>query len=71
MRKWRRKRTAFPGKKREQPAVQGSYWTAYNGVSEWLGYSRGKNEGNRLNSLWFGDGANLNRHAGRGQRGLS
>jgi hypothetical protein len=45
------------------PSVSGSYWTAYNGVSEWLGYARGRSQGSRLNSLWFGDGAALNKHA--------
>jgi phage/plasmid-like protein (TIGR03299 family) len=44
-------------------SVSGSYWTAYNGVAEWLGYNRGRSQGSRLNSLWFGDGAALNNHA--------
>lgn len=45
------------------PSASGSYWTAYNGCTEWLGYNRGHTQDNRLNSLWFGDSANLNRHA--------
>jgi hypothetical protein len=45
------------------PSVSGTYWTAYNAVSEWLSYSRGRNQDNRLNSLWFGDSANLSKHA--------
>jgi phage/plasmid-like protein (TIGR03299 family) len=45
------------------PSVSGSYWTAYNGVAEWLGYARGRSQGGRLNSLWFGNGAALNKHA--------
>jgi phage/plasmid-like protein (TIGR03299 family) len=44
-------------------AVSGTYWTAYNGVSEWLSYERGHNQANRLNSLWFGDSANVNKFA--------
>jgi phage/plasmid-like protein (TIGR03299 family) len=51
------------GRGNNLPSVSGSYWTAYNGVSEWLGYHRGNNDQNRLNSLWFGDGAALNHHA--------
>ena len=34
------------------PSIRGTYWTAYNGVSEWLTYNRGRSEDNRLNSLW-------------------
>ena len=51
------------GRGNEMPSVSGTLWTAYNGVSEWLGYERGTSQGNRLNSLWFGDGASLNRRA--------
>jgi phage/plasmid-like protein (TIGR03299 family) len=51
------------GKGNDLPAVRGTYWTAYNGVNEWLAYERGHNPQNRLNSLWFGDSANINRFA--------
>lgn len=51
------------GKGNDLPSVRGTYWTAYNGVNEWLGYQRGKNQQNRMNSLWFGDSANVNRFA--------
>jgi phage/plasmid-like protein (TIGR03299 family) len=51
------------GRGNNLPTVSGTYWTAYNGVSEWLSYNRGRNPDSRLNSLWFGDSANLNRHA--------
>jgi phage/plasmid-like protein (TIGR03299 family) len=45
------------------PSVSGTYWTAYNGVTEWLGYSRGRSQENRLNSLWLGDSAAMNKQA--------
>jgi hypothetical protein len=45
------------------PSVSGTYWTAYNGVSEWLSYQRGNSQDSRLNSLWYGDSANVNKHA--------
>jgi phage/plasmid-like protein (TIGR03299 family) len=45
------------------PSVSGTLWAAYNGVSEWLAYQRGRSQDSRLNALWFGDGAGLNRHA--------
>jgi phage/plasmid-like protein (TIGR03299 family) len=56
-------RLAEAGRGNDLPSVRGTYWTAYNGVSEWLTYNRGRSGENRLNSLWFGDSANTNRHA--------
>jgi len=54
---------AESGKGNTMPSVSNTYWTAFNGVTEWLSYQRGRNQENRLNSLWYGDGANLNRKA--------
>ena len=54
---------AETGKGNDLPSVRGTLWTAYNGVSEWLSYNRGNGMDTRLDSLWFGDSANLNRHA--------
>jgi len=51
------------GRGNDLASVRGTYWTAYNGVNEWLAHQRGNSQGNRLNSLWFGDSANMNRHA--------
>jgi phage/plasmid-like protein (TIGR03299 family) len=51
------------GRGNDLPSIRGTLWAGYNAVSEWLSYNRGRNADNRLNSLWFGDGANLNRHA--------
>lgn len=51
------------GRGNDLPSVRGTYWAAYNGVSEYLGYQRGRNQQSRLDSLWFGDSAGLNRHA--------
>ena len=31
--------------------------------TEWLGYKRGNSQDSRLNSLWYGDSANVNKHA--------
>jgi phage/plasmid-like protein (TIGR03299 family) len=56
-------RLAEAGRGNDLPSVRGTLWTAYNGVSEWLTYNRGRSEDNRLNSLWFGDSAIANRHA--------
>lgn len=51
------------GQGNDLPSVTGTYWTAYNGVTEWLSYNRGHNQQTRLNSLWFGDSANINKLA--------
>ena len=56
---------AEAGRGNDLPSVRGTLWTAYNGFSEWLSYSRGRSQESRLNSLWFGDGANLNRQCWR------
>ncbi len=38
-------------------------WGAYNAVNEYLNYFRGKTQDNTLNSLWYGDSAQVNRRA--------
>lgn len=45
------------------PSVKGTYWAAYNGVTEYLSYVNGRNADNRLNSLWFGVNSTLNKEA--------
>lgn len=47
----------------DKVAVKGTYWNAYNAVNEWLNYERGHNKASRLQSLWFGDSANINLRA--------
>ena len=56
-------RLAETGRGNDLPSIRGTYWSAYNGVSEYLTHERGRNADNRMNSLWFGDGAATNRHA--------
>jgi phage/plasmid-like protein (TIGR03299 family) len=51
------------GKGNNLPSVRGTYWSAYNGVTEYLSYVNGRNEDNRLNSLWFGQNASMNKRA--------
>lgn len=41
----------------------GSYWQAYNAVTYWLDHERGRSADTRLNSTWFGDGANIRNRA--------
>jgi len=42
---------------------RGTMWGAYNAITEYLGYEHGRNNDNRLNSLWFGTSDNLNQRA--------
>lgn len=43
--------------------TRGSWWSAYNGVTEWLSHERGKSQDSRLASLWYGEAAALNAQA--------
>jgi phage/plasmid-like protein (TIGR03299 family) len=45
------------------PGVRGTWWAAYNGVTEFLAYKRGRTTDSRINSLWFGEAADLNKWA--------
>jgi hypothetical protein len=56
-------RLAETGRGNNLPSIRDTYWSAYNGVLEWLTYSRGRSDDSRLNSLWFGASALANRHA--------
>ena len=40
-----------------------TYWGAYNAVTEYLNYFRGKTQDSTLSSLWYGDSARLNKRA--------
>lgn len=56
------------GKGNQHPAVRGSLWCAYNAVTEYSDYHKtikniDKDATNRLNSLWFGSGANMKMNA--------
>ena len=46
-----------------QKQVKGTWYAAYNGVAEYLSYARGRNNDNRMNSLWFGLNAATNQLA--------
>jgi phage/plasmid-like protein (TIGR03299 family) len=51
------------GRGNDMPEIKGTFWAAYNAVSEYLQYNRGEDVGGRLDSLWFGQGAQLNKKA--------
>ena len=51
------------GKGNDMPGVNGTYWAAYNGVTEYLNYEKGRTSENRMDSLWFGQNGNLSQKA--------
>jgi phage/plasmid-like protein (TIGR03299 family) len=51
------------GPKQSAANVRGTWWAAYNGYNEYLNYSKGRTVDNRIDSLWFGTGANDNTKA--------
>jgi phage/plasmid-like protein (TIGR03299 family) len=51
------------GKGTDIRKVRGTWWNAYNAVTEYLSYSRGKSQDGRLDSLWFGEGFKINEDA--------
>ncbi len=54
---------AETGRGNDLPAVRGTLWVGFNAVTEYLGYNRGRNQATRLDSLWFGEGAAINKFA--------
>jgi hypothetical protein len=51
------------GKGNDMPGVRGTYWAAYNSITEYMSHIKGRNADNRYESLWFGNGATLNKKA--------
>lgn len=43
--------------------VRGTYWGAYNAVTEYLNYSKGRTANNRMDSVWFGQNGTMNQKA--------
>ncbi len=42
------------GRGNDMAEIKGTYWSAYNSISEYLQYQKGNDEQIRLNNLWFG-----------------
>ena len=51
------------GKGNDLPGVEGTWWAAYNAVTEYLNYSKGRNPENRMDSLWSGQNGNMSQRA--------
>ena len=48
------------GRGADMPGVAGTAWGLYNAANEYLNYEAGRTADNRINSLWFGQGATTN-----------
>lgn len=51
------------GRGNNLPGVKGTLWGAYNAINEYLQYERGDDAQVRLDSMWFGPSAQLNKRA--------
>lgn len=47
----------------QNAGVGGTAWGAYNAINSYLNHERGRTSDTRVDSLWFGQGANLDRRA--------
>lgn len=51
------------GRGNDMPGVRGTMWAAYNAITEYISHERGRNQDNRVDSVWFGDGAKVAQRA--------
>jgi len=51
------------GMGQQAAGTAGTWWAAYNGVTQFLNYEYGRNENSRLNALWFGEGQRISQRA--------
>jgi phage/plasmid-like protein (TIGR03299 family) len=47
------------GRGNDMAEIKGTYWAAYNSISEYLQYEKGQDEGIRMDSLMFGQSATV------------
>lgn len=50
------------GRGQDNPAIRGSMWSAYNAVTEWVDYERGR-DNTRLHAAWYGEGRRIKQRA--------
>lgn len=51
------------GRGNDMKEIKGTYWAAYNAVTEYLQYERGETNEGRFDQLWFGSAAQVNKRA--------
>jgi len=54
---------AYYGDGNSRVNVKGTWWAAYNGVTQYLNYEAGRKTDTRLQSLWLGKGAKISSRA--------
>ncbi len=50
------------GRGQENRAIRGTYWAAYNAITEWVDHERGR-DGTRLLAAWYGEGRRVKQRA--------
>ena len=50
------------GRGQDNKLVRGTYWAAFNGITEWVDHPRGR-DGTRLAAAWYGEGNRIKRRA--------
>lgn len=51
------------GRGNDMAEIKGTYWSAYNAISEYLQYEKGSDEAIRMDSLWFGQSGTMLQNA--------
>ena len=51
------------GRGNDMNGVKGTWWAAYNAVNEYMAHEKGDDRAARLDSMWFGQSASLNKKA--------
>lgn len=50
------------GRGQDNKLVRGTYWAAFNGMTEWVDHQRGR-DGTRLEAAWYGEGRRIKQRA--------
>jgi phage/plasmid-like protein (TIGR03299 family) len=56
-------RLFMTGRGNQLPGVRGTYWAAFNAVTEYVAHERGSDQATRVDHTWFGTGAAINAKA--------
>jgi len=51
------------GRGNDMAEIKGTYWAAYNAITEYLQYERGETNEGRMDQIWFGSSAQTSKRA--------